>query len=193
MRLIRHSKSLNLPDDNRRASRVYEDALYSKIWELLSLRGVRKIDTPKYKEIDRKLLGALDNWLRVHKDASKAIRVYTEAKAKRCEHATMLLWRYLRRRTSPWLEQNQDFANSVVVLMVRRGLKMRQLNFSSERSGAACFIQIRWRLYKRTRAAKKIQRQFRLWSWRKHCLWNPHTEIGRNNLLIKSRAATHLT
>lgn len=34
---------------------------------------------------------------------------------------------------------------------------------------------------------RKIQRQFRLWSWRKRELWNPHTQIGHLNLLIQAR------
>ena len=35
---------------------------------------------------------------------------------------------------------------------------------------------------------KKIQKQFRLWSWRKNVYWNPHTEIGKIGLLITTRA-----
>lgn len=35
---------------------------------------------------------------------------------------------------------------------------------------------------------KKIQKQFRLWKWRKDVYWNPHTEIGRAGLLISARA-----
>ena len=38
-------------------------------------------------------------------------------------------------------------------------------------------------------AAIKIQRQFRLWKWRFQVVFNPHTEIGKLNLLIKSNCA----
>ena len=35
--------------------------------------------------------------------------------------------------------------------------------------------------------ARMIQRQFRLWKWRKDVLWNPYTDIGRLNLMTKAR------
>lgn len=35
-----------------------------------------------------------------------------------------------------------------------------------------------------------IQRQFRLWRWRKNVYWNPHTEVGRLGLEVQSRAFT---
>ena len=35
--------------------------------------------------------------------------------------------------------------------------------------------------------ARVIQRQYRLWRWRKVVLWNPHTDIGRLNLLVRAR------
>ncbi len=35
--------------------------------------------------------------------------------------------------------------------------------------------------------ARVIQRQYRLWRWRKDVLWNPHTDIGRLNLLVRAR------
>lgn len=34
-----------------------------------------------------------------------------------------------------------------------------------------------------------IQKQFRLWKFRKDLVWNPYTEIGRLNLQIKANAA----
>ncbi len=39
-------------------------------------------------------------------------------------------------------------------------------------------------------AAVKIQRQFRLWQFRKNVVWNPHTRIGGLNLLCNARIAT---
>ena len=38
-------------------------------------------------------------------------------------------------------------------------------------------------------AVVKIQRQFRLWQWRMQNTFNPHTQYGHLNLLIKARAA----
>ena len=38
-----------------------------------------------------------------------------------------------------------------------------------------------------TQAAVQIQRQFRLWKWRKDVVWNPYTDDGRNQLLWKAR------
>ncbi len=35
--------------------------------------------------------------------------------------------------------------------------------------------------------ARVIQRRYRLWKWRKDILWNPHTDIGRLNLLMRAR------
>ncbi len=35
--------------------------------------------------------------------------------------------------------------------------------------------------------ARVIQRQYRLWRWRKNVLWNPDTDIGCLNLLVKAR------
>ena len=37
-------------------------------------------------------------------------------------------------------------------------------------------------------AATKIKAQFRLWKWRREVLWNPHTECGQLNLLIKTNS-----
>jgi hypothetical protein len=34
----------------------------------------------------------------------------------------------------------------------------------------------------------RIQRQFRLWRWRKDVYWNPHTKVGRLGLEVQSRA-----
>lgn len=39
------------------------------------------------------------------------------------------------------------------------------------------------------KSVRCIQKQFRLWQWRKRVVFNPHTEIGRLNLLIKFRTA----
>lgn len=39
-------------------------------------------------------------------------------------------------------------------------------------------------------AAIRIQKHFRLWQWRKAMVFNPHTEIGRLNLMIKFRVLT---
>ncbi len=38
-------------------------------------------------------------------------------------------------------------------------------------------------------AAKRIQAAFRLWSWRKKHVWNPHTYIGQLNAQIKARVS----
>lgn len=38
-----------------------------------------------------------------------------------------------------------------------------------------------------TQAAVQIQKQFRLWKWRKDVVWSPYTEDGRNQLLWKAR------
>ena len=43
----------------------------------------------------------------------------------------------------------------------------------------------------RIRAAARIQRAFRAWSWRRRELWNPGTEVGRAHMLIKFGAWTH--
>ena len=40
-------------------------------------------------------------------------------------------------------------------------------------------------------AATKIQRQYRLWQWRKLVVWNPHTEFGRLNALIQYRCVAN--
>lgn len=40
--------------------------------------------------------------------------------------------------------------------------------------------------------ARVIQRQYRLWRWRKDVLWNPHTDTGRLNLLVRARLS-HVT
>lgn len=34
-------------------------------------------------------------------------------------------------------------------------------------------------------AARRIQKAFRLWIWRKTVVWNPHTDIGKLNLMIR--------
>lgn len=40
------------------------------------------------------------------------------------------------------------------------------------------------------KAAKTIQRRFRLWVWRKATVWNPNTHTGALNLLIHARVTT---
>ena len=40
------------------------------------------------------------------------------------------------------------------------------------------------------KAAKTIERRFRLWVWRKATVWNPNTHIGALNLLIHARLTT---
>ena len=37
-------------------------------------------------------------------------------------------------------------------------------------------------------AARRIQKAFRAWMWRRDILWNPHTPVGKAHLTIKARA-----
>ena len=196
MRLIKHSKPLVLhPFLEQRKTRVYEDPLYSKIWDILKERGWRWSVRPEHVEIDRSLLRSVESFLetRAEADVNMAVRVYTGKRAKHCEHVTMLLWQYVVGYRMTFFNENCDFAYSLVHMLIRRGLRVRMFTRLFKCSGAAFLIQMRWSLYKQTKAAKKIQKQFRLWRWRKNCLWNPHTTTGRNNLVIRSRAAAHLS
>lgn len=50
---------------------------------------------------------------------------------------------------------------------------------------AATRIQRCWRHYRRNTAAKKIQKAFRNWKFRKETLWNPNTLYGLFNMAIQ--------